>query len=47
MLGLSRGVQRRDWARFICTMSLSDRAQQLTLIRTVVATLFDVYLLFV
>ena len=34
-------------AAFICTVSLSDRDKQLTLICTVAATLFDVYLLFV
>jgi hypothetical protein len=30
---------------FICTVTLSDREQQLTLIRTVSATLFALYLL--
>jgi hypothetical protein len=51
LLWLGSGQPKRrhtaSAGRFICTTSLSDREQQLTLNQTVAATLFDVCLLFV
>jgi hypothetical protein len=42
-----RASLRLGWPLSFAQMNLSDREQQLTLIRTLAATLFDVCLLFV